>query len=120
MPTACGFPSASIACCSPRATPWRSPLMSSPPTVRAEYLREQVEEHQFGVINKPLTPWERIYGNTFLRKAAILVVLAAAWQAYAMYLDNSLVLPTFLDTVKAFVQRMESGELVRKSWVSIK
>ena len=94
--------------------------MASPPAVRPEYVREQVDEGQFGVVNKPLTAWERIYGNAFVRKTAILLILAAAWQAYAMHLDNSLVLPTFVDTVKAFIQRMESGELVRKSWTSLK
>jgi NitT/TauT family transport system permease protein len=94
--------------------------MSSPPAARPEYVRDQVDERQFGVVNKPLTTWERIYGNGFVRKAAILVVLALAWQAYAMHLDNSLVLPAFMDTVKAFVQRIESGELLRKSWVSLK
>jgi NitT/TauT family transport system permease protein len=94
--------------------------MASPPAARPEYVRDQVEEQHFGVVNKPLTPWERIYGNALVRKVAILVVLAAAWQAYAMHLDNSLVLPTFLDTVKAFIQRIESGELVRKSWTSLK
>ena len=90
------------------------------PAVRPEYVREQVDEGQFGVVNKPLSAWERIYGNAFVRKSAILALLAAAWQAYAMHLDNSLVLPTFLDTVKAFMQRTESGELLRKSWVSLK
>jgi len=94
--------------------------MSSAPAVRPEYVRDQVDERQFGVVNKPLTPWERIYGNGLARKAFILVLLAAIWQGYAMHLDNSLVLPTFADTVKAFVQRVESGELLRKSWVSLK
>lgn len=93
--------------------------MSSPP-LRPEYVREQVDEGRFGVVNKPLTRWERVYGNALLRKAAILAILAIAWQAYAMHLDNALVLPTFIDTLKAFVQRIESGELLRKSWVSLK
>lgn len=93
--------------------------MASPPAARPEYVREQVEEHQFGVVNKPLTAWERVYGSAVVRKAFILVALAAAWQAYAMHLDNSLVLPTFVDTVRAFAQRVESGELPRKSWVSL-
>jgi len=78
--------------------------MASPPSVRPEYVRDQVDEQQFGVVNKPLTPWERVYGNALVRKTAILLILAAAWQAYAMHLDNSLVLPTFIDTVKAFVE----------------
>ncbi len=94
--------------------------MSSPPATRPEYVREQVDEHQFGVVNKPLTPWERVYGKTLVRKVFILVVLAAIWQAYAAYLDNSLVMPTFLETVRAFLQRIASGELLIKSWVSLR
>ena len=93
--------------------------MSSPP-LRPEYVREQVEEHDFGVVNKPLTPWERIYGNGFVRKLFILLLLAALWQAYAVYLNNNLVLPTFTDTMRVFIQRIASGELLQKAWVSIK
>jgi NitT/TauT family transport system permease protein len=92
--------------------------MPSPPQ-RPEYVREQVPEHDFGVVNKPLTTWERIYGNGAVRKTFILLLLAAAWQAYAVYLDNALILPTFSDTLKAFVQRILSGELLKKSWASI-
>jgi NitT/TauT family transport system permease protein len=93
--------------------------MSSPP-LRPEYVREQVEEHDFGVVNKPLTAWERIYGNGFVRKFFILALLAAIWQAYAVYLDNNLVLPTFTDTMRVFIRRIASGELLQKAWVSIK
>ena len=94
--------------------------MSSAPLQRPEYVREQVPEHDFGVVHKPLTAWERIYGNGFVRKLFILLVLAAAWQAYAVYLDNNLVLPTFTDTLRAFWQRIANGELPLKAWVSIK
>ena len=93
--------------------------MPSAPMERPEYVRDEVPEHDFGVVNKPLTAWERIYGNGAVRKSAILLILAAAWQAYAVYLDNSLVLPTFTDTLKAFLQRIASGELLQKSWASI-
>jgi NitT/TauT family transport system permease protein len=93
--------------------------MSSPPVVRPEYVREEVGERDFGVVNKPLTTWERIWGNGAVRKTLILMILAAAWQGYALYLDNPLILPTFTDTLKAFVQRIASGELIKKSWASI-
>jgi len=94
--------------------------LSNLPVDRPEYVRDQVPEHDFGVVNKPLTTWQRIWGQGFVRKSLILVLLAAAWQAYAIYLDNNLILPTFLDTMRAFIQRIESGELLRKSWTSIK
>jgi NitT/TauT family transport system permease protein len=86
---------------------------------RPEYVREEIGERDFGVVNKPLTSWERIWGSGAVRKTLILVILAAAWQAYALYLDNPLILPTFTDTLKAFVQRIASGELLKKSWASI-
>lgn len=87
---------------------------------RPEYVRDQVQEHDFGVIQKPLTPFERIYGNGLVRKGLILIVLATIWQAYASFLNNPLVLPTFLATLQSFLERVASGELITKSWVSIK
>src|SRR5688572_11580767 len=93
--------------------------MSSAPGERPEYVREEVGERDFGVVNKPLTPWERIWGNGGVRKCVILLILAAVWQAYAVYLENELILPTFTDTLKAFLQRIASGELLKKSWASI-
>jgi len=93
--------------------------MSSGPVERPEYVREEIGERDFGVVNKPLTTWERIWGNGAVRKTLILVILAAAWQAYAVYLDNELILPTFTETLKAFVERIASGELLKKSWASI-
>jgi NitT/TauT family transport system permease protein len=92
----------------------------SSPAVRPEYVRDQVEEHDFGVVNKPLTLWERVYGNALVRKTFILVVLALIWQGYATHLDNQLLFPTFLDTMQSFLGRIGSGELLRKSWTSIK
>jgi NitT/TauT family transport system permease protein len=90
------------------------------PAARPEYVREQVDEHDFGVVNKPLTAWERVYGNVLVRKTFILVVLALVWQGYAAHLDNQLLFPTFIDTMRSFLSRFASGELAVKSWTSIK
>jgi NitT/TauT family transport system permease protein len=87
---------------------------------RAEYVREQVQEHDFAVVNKPLTAWEQIRENAFVRRAFILLILAAIWQGYATYLGNALILPTFSETMRSFLSRIASGELLIKSWVSIK
>jgi NitT/TauT family transport system permease protein len=94
-------------------------MPSSVPPLRPEHVREQVAEQDFGVVAKPLTTFERIYGNGLVRKLAILAVLAAIWQLYAMYLANPLVLPTFASTVQAFIERIANGELVARSSVSI-
>jgi NitT/TauT family transport system permease protein len=94
--------------------------MADFPQTRPEYVREQVQEHDFAVVLKPLTAWERIRENGFVRRAFILAILAAIWQGYAAYLDNALILPTFTETMRSFLSRIASGELLIKSWVSIK
>lgn len=47
------------------------------------------------------------------RKAIVLVALAAIWETYARWLNNPLLFPTFVDTVKAFFSAIVSGELPR-------
>ncbi len=94
--------------------------MPSARALRPEFVREQVQEHDFNVVNKPLGAWERIRDNAVARRLFILAVLACIWQGYASYLDNSLVLPTFSETMRTFLSRIANGELVLKSWVSIK
>ncbi|MBE0549946.1 MAG: ABC transporter permease [Rubrivivax sp.] len=86
---------------------------------RPEVVREHVPEHDFGVVQQPLTALERIYNEGWVRKGLILLVLAAIWQAYARFLNNDLMLPTFSATLEAFVSRTLSGELPAKAWVSI-
>ena len=89
-------------------------------TGRAEYERAQVREHDFGVVNVPLTRWDRIYGLAAVRKLFILALLAIVWQAYALYLDNELLLPTFGETVVTLWKLVLSGEILLKAWASIK
>lgn len=90
------------------------------PPQRPEYVREQSMEKDFGVILKPLTLWERAYGDAALRKTFILLVLAMIWQAYATYLDNSLLVPTFTETMQAFFTAILSGELPGKAVNSLR
>jgi NitT/TauT family transport system permease protein len=97
-----------------------SPSSDGKLVARPEYVREQVAEQNFGVVVKPLSAWERVYGNPAVRKLVILLMLAAIWQGYAAYLNNSLVLPTFTATLKAFVERIANGELLARAWVSLK
>lgn len=86
---------------------------------RAEILREPSDATQFSVVEKPLSTFERLYNQTWLRKALILVLLALVWEGYARWLDNSLLFPTFSATVQAFVSSIASGELPGKTWASI-
>lgn len=90
------------------------------PDPRPEVVRERVAESDFGVVQRPLPLLERLANVGALRKALILLLLALAWEAYARYLDNALIVPTFTATLRAFAERTASGELPLKAWVSIK
>ena len=84
-----------------------------PPT-RPEYLCDVVASSDIGVVQKPLTLWERLVNQAWLRKLFILVVIAAAWQLYALQLNNPLLVPTFTATIEAFWTAMMNGDLPQK------
>ena len=89
-------------------------------TLRPELYREPVDASQFGVVEKPLSIWERIYNVGAVRKLMILVALAAIWELYARMLNNPLLFPTFSSTIEAFAQGILGGGLLGKAWTSIK
>jgi NitT/TauT family transport system permease protein len=90
------------------------------PPVRPEFVRETLDTGNIGEIARPLTLWERVSSNTAARRIFILVVLAAAWEAYSVPLDNPLLFPTFHETVAALWHGLVSGEILARCWVSIK
>ena len=89
-------------------------LQPAVPPSRPEYLRDVVASGDIGVVQKPLTLWERLVNQAWLRKAFILVVIAVAWQLYARELNNPLLLPTFTATIDAFSTAMINGDLPQK------
>jgi len=54
-----------------------------------------------------------------VRKAALLAVLAALWEALARWQGNDLLLPSFLQTAAAFAQGIASGELLQRVAASL-
>ena len=93
------------------------PDLSAP---REDIYRQPATAAERGVIHKPLSIWERIYNLAGVRKVVILIVLAAAWEVYARWLNNALLFPTFGATVEAFVDGFVHGTLLLKAWTSIK
>lgn len=86
---------------------------------RPEFIREKAATHSYGVVQKPLSTVERIYDLNWVRKAFILLVLAAAWQIYALHLNNILLFPTLTETFNAVVEGITSGGLLARAWFSI-
>ena len=87
---------------------------------RPEIVRDAVSSSALGVVEKPLSAWERLTNVAALRKLALLVALALAWELYARALNNPLLLPTFGATVSAFLNGIASGELLVKAGTSLR
>ena len=71
------------------------------------------------VVEKPLTYWQRLYRLGALRKTVLLMLLALLWELYARQLANSLLLPTFSETVAAFWSATASGVLLDRAAVTL-
>jgi sulfonate transport system permease protein len=80
---------------------------------------ETLGPNQFGIIQKPLTLTEQIYNQAWLRKIAILVVLAVAWEIYGRWLDNPLLVPPFSDAMRAMVTDVTNGTIPSRALSSI-
>lgn len=88
---------------------------------RAEFIRKIVaEDTGFGIVEKPLTAWEQIWNLDAVRKGAILIALVVLWQGYAMWLGKGLLFPTFTATITALWNSLAGGELLVRTWYSIK
>ncbi len=86
--------------------------------VRPEYVRPLEPIDDAGGARVRST-WRRVVDSAALRKAVIVVVLAALWEVAARVADNDLLLPTFSQVVRAFVADLASGELVDRTAISL-
>jgi len=68
---------------------------------------------------QPLPLGARVWQQTWLRRLVILAVLAVLWELVARWQDNDLLLPTFLQTARALVEGLASGELIDKTAISL-
>jgi NitT/TauT family transport system permease protein len=86
---------------------------------RPEIIREISDSSEFGVIEKDLTVFERLYNQTWLRKTGLLLVLAVVWEVYARILDNELLVPTLSATLAAWWGAMSSFVLPERVLASL-
>ena len=90
------------------------------PITESQAARPVQPTTDYGVVERPLSRWERLYSNGALRKALILAALALVWEVYARQLDNSLLFPTLSATVVALYNGIVSSGLLVKAGFSIK
>jgi len=90
------------------------------PLARPEILRQPIPASAFGIVEKPLSRWERVANIGTLRKFALLVALAVIWEVYARALANPLLFPTFSATLGAFFHGLFGGDLFTKALTSLR
>jgi len=77
-------------------------------------------EHAIAAISGPLSTAEKIWNQSLVRKAVILLLLAVAWQLYSGRLNNPLMFPTFSASASALWNAFVHGELGIRVLVSIR
>jgi NitT/TauT family transport system permease protein len=89
------------------------------PVERPNIYCETLGPDQFGIIEKPLTWYEQVYNQVWLRKIVILLVLAAGWELYGRWLNNPLLVPPFSDAVRAMITDIGNGTIPKRALSSI-
>jgi NitT/TauT family transport system permease protein len=91
---------------------------SSP--ARPEFEIEPTESGTIGDVERPLSLFERIVANESVQRFGILLALILIWQLYALWLNNSLLFPSFIETIKTFWHDIQSGVLVNRTITSLR
>ncbi|MGB8138451.1 MAG: ABC transporter permease [Pseudolabrys sp.] len=73
-----------------------------------------------GDVERPLTLHERIASNDAVQRLTILVALIVVWENYARWLNNSLLFPTFSETVRTFGKDIANGVLIDRTFTSLR
>lgn len=87
---------------------------------RPEFERQTADIGAIGAVEAPLSLRERLAGNLGFRRGLVLIGIVIIWQVYAAWEHNSLLFPTFSDTVRVFVSDLLSGALSHRIEISIK
>ncbi len=83
----------------------------------------ELQPRDAGVIGdaaRPLSLWERLSNQLWLRRLAILILLCVVWQFYASWLNSPLMFPTFKDVATAWWDATAHGPLLDRTLTSIR
>ena len=87
---------------------------------RPEFEIEPSDAVTIGDVERPLSFVERVVNNETVQRLAILLVLVAAWEIYARWLNNSLLFPTFTETLRVFWGDILNGVLIDRTLTSLR
>ena len=81
---------------------------------------EPTESGVIGDVERPLGLLERLVNNEAFQHLVIVSVLIAVWELYARWLNNSLLFPSFTETIATFARDLRNGELVDRTVTSLR
>jgi NitT/TauT family transport system permease protein len=87
---------------------------------RPEFEHKPTDAISIGDVERPLNFIERLVNNESVQRLAILAALIVVWQLYALWLDNSLLFPTFTETVRTFWGDILNGVLIDRTLTSLR
>jgi len=87
---------------------------------RPEFEQQPSDASAIGDVERPLSLVERVFNNEGVQRLTILLVLIAAWELYARWLNNSLLFPTFAETVGTFWHDISNGVLIDRTVTSLR
>jgi NitT/TauT family transport system permease protein len=96
------------------------PPKKTVPAARPEFEVALTDAITIGDVNRPLTLGERFVGNEAVQRLTILVVLIIIWELYARWLNNSLLFPTFSETIRTFSKDIANGVLLDRTFTSLR
>lgn len=91
---------------------------ASTPPIRPEYERA-LEPFTEAPVARALPLKARLWEYGFLRKGLILLVLILLWEVAARWQNSPLLLPSFSASFAALVEGLRSGELIKRSAISL-
>jgi NitT/TauT family transport system permease protein len=94
--------------------------VNEPSPKRPEFESALVDSGVIGDVERPLPFVERVVNNESVQRLAILVVLVVIWELYARWLNNSLLFPTFTETVQTFWHDIRNGVLINRTMTSLR
>ncbi|MBK4216744.1 ABC transporter permease [Paracoccus caeni] len=88
------------------------------PPIRAEYERD-LPEFIDAPVERDIPLAARLWSQDWLRRLVIVAAIALIWELAARWQASPLMLPTFLQTARAFVSGIADGVLLDRAWISI-
>src|SRR5687768_14835216 len=87
---------------------------------KARIILRDMESSSTGALERKLSALELAWDNAFVRKFLLFLALAAIWELYGRWLDNSLLFPPLSETMRSLFDHIEDGSIPARAWASVK